>query len=51
MEEVYMEIPSGFGTAQTMGKVCRFKKSLYGLKQSTQAWFDRFRKVMISPDY
>jgi Reverse transcriptase (RNA-dependent DNA polymerase) len=32
MEEVYMEIPPGFGTIQTVGKVCRLKKSLYGLK-------------------
>jgi Reverse transcriptase (RNA-dependent DNA polymerase) len=42
-----MEIPPGFDTNQTMGKVCRLKKSLYGLKQSSQAWFDRFRKTMI----
>jgi Reverse transcriptase (RNA-dependent DNA polymerase) len=34
MEEVYMEISPGFGTTQTVGKVCRLKKSLYGLKQS-----------------
>jgi Reverse transcriptase (RNA-dependent DNA polymerase) len=34
-----------------VGKVCRLKKSLYGLKQSPQVWFDRFRKVMISLGY
>src|SRR3954464_12702886 len=33
-EEVYMEMPSGLGTQQTARKVCRLKKSLYGLKQS-----------------
>ena len=38
-EEVYMEIPSGFTTTQTKGKVLRLKKSLYGLKQSPRAWF------------
>jgi hypothetical protein len=41
-EEVYMELPPRFGTPQTTGKVCRLKKSLYGLKQSPRAWFDRF---------
>src|SRR3954469_5000354 len=33
-EEVYMEIPPGFEDAKTVGKVCRLKRSLYGLKQS-----------------
>jgi hypothetical protein len=43
-----MEIALGFGTAQTVDNVCMLKKSLYGLKQSLQTWFDKFRKVMIS---
>jgi Reverse transcriptase (RNA-dependent DNA polymerase) len=34
LEEVYIKVPSGFGTNQTAGKVCRIRKSLYGLKQS-----------------
>ena len=37
LEEMYMEVPLGFGTKQTVGKVCRLKKSLYGLKQSPRA--------------
>jgi Reverse transcriptase (RNA-dependent DNA polymerase) len=51
LEEVYMEVPQGFGTKQTVGKVCRLKKSLYGLKQSPPAWFDRFRKAMVGMGY
>jgi hypothetical protein len=42
-EEVYMEIPPRFGNEQTLGKVCKLKKSLYGLEQSPCARFDRFR--------
>jgi hypothetical protein len=50
-EEVYMEIPPGFTTNQTKGKVLRLKKSLYGLKQSPRAWFDRFRRAMCDMGY
>src|SRR5438270_2731243 len=50
-EEVYVEMPPGFGTQQTTGKVCRLKKSLYGLKQSPRAWFDRFRQAMCKVGY
>ncbi|XP_022847508.1 uncharacterized protein LOC111370028 [Olea europaea var. sylvestris] len=41
-EEVYMEIPSGFNTFARVNKVCKLKKSLYGLKQSPHTWFNRF---------
>lgn len=30
---------------------CRLKKSLYGLKQSPRAWFDRFRRAVCDTGY
>jgi Reverse transcriptase (RNA-dependent DNA polymerase) len=51
LEEVYMEVPPSFGIKQTEGKVCRLVKSLYGLKRSPRAWFDRFRRAMVGMGY
>ncbi|KAK9063841.1 hypothetical protein SSX86_017713 [Deinandra increscens subsp. villosa] len=45
-EEVYIEQPPGFVAQGESGKVCRLKKSLYGLKQSPRAWFGKFNKVV-----
>jgi Reverse transcriptase (RNA-dependent DNA polymerase) len=50
-EELYIEISSGFGTNQTICKVCRLRKSLYGLKRSPRVWFYRFRKIMVGMRY
>ncbi|RVW83369.1 Retrovirus-related Pol polyprotein from transposon TNT 1-94 [Vitis vinifera] len=44
-EEVYMDIPLGCMVSKKQcQKVCKLKKSLYGLKQSLRAWFGRFTK-------
>lgn len=50
-DEVSMDLPLGFDEASKDGKICRLKKSLYSLKQSPQAWFDRFAKAIRQQDY
>jgi hypothetical protein len=50
-DEVYMEVPPGYSKPEMVGKVCRLKKSLYGLKQSPRAWFDRFRRALCAMGY
>lgn len=44
-EEVYMDSPPGF-ESQFNQKVCKLQKSLYGLKQSPRAWFERFAQFI-----
>ena len=41
-----MEIPLGLEIEANISKVWKLKKSLYGLKQSPRAWFDRFTKAV-----
>ncbi|RVW78433.1 Retrovirus-related Pol polyprotein from transposon TNT 1-94 [Vitis vinifera] len=50
-EEVYMEIPLGFERNNDFKKVCKLRKALYGLKESTRARFDKFTKVIKKNGY
>ena len=45
-KEVYMEQPLGFIAQGESGLVCKLRRSLYGLKQSPQAWFSQFSSVV-----
>ena len=47
-EEVYTRLPPNFEEDKKSKIVCKLKKSLYGLKQSPFAWFERFSKVIKS---
>ena len=51
LEEVFTEIPPRFDNDSVAGKVCRLKKSLYGLKQSQRAWFERFTRAVKGRGY
>ena len=41
-----MEQSPRFVAQGEIGKVCRLRKLLYGLKQSPHAWFDKFSQVV-----
>ena len=47
-EEIYMDQPEGFISLGHEKKVCRLVKSLYGLKQASKQWHEKFDKVMLS---
>lgn len=53
-EEIYMKLPQGF-TSSDPTKVCRLRKSLYGLRQSPRCWYvklsDALEKFGFSHDY
>ena len=50
-EEVCMQLPPGFEENLGKDKVCKLLKSLYGLKQSPRAWFDRFFRAIRMAGY
>src|SRR5262249_49012827 len=48
-EELYMEQPEGFDTGDR--RVCKLRKSLYGLKQAGRAWYAKIDKTFTSLGY
>jgi hypothetical protein len=48
-EEIYMEQPQVF--MQDSYLVCRLKKSLYGLKQATRAWYAKMDSYLLSQNF
>ncbi|KAJ4765650.1 Retroelement pol polyprotein-like [Rhynchospora pubera] len=44
-EEVYMRLPPGFAHSQPV-KVCRLRKSIYGLKHAPRMWFSKLTAAL-----
>jgi hypothetical protein len=40
-EEIYMKQPKGFVVKEKKDLVCKLKKSMYGLKQSSRMWYKK----------
>ena len=50
-ENVYMMQPEGFEDPKNPRKVCKLKKSIYGLKQASRSWNLRFDEVVKKFDF
>lgn len=48
-EEVYMKVPQGIDNPDN--KVCRLKKSIYGLKQASRQWFAKLVSALIAQGF
>lgn len=49
-EEVYMKIPQGFSNNDET-RVCRLRKSLYGLKQASRNWYHKFATFLVNLNF
>lgn len=54
-EEVYMDLPPGYscreGETLPPNPVCRLHKSIYGLKQASRQWFQKFSNVLLAENF
>lgn len=46
-QELYMEQPAGFEIKGREAEVCRLHRSLYGLKQASRAWNEKFNFFLV----
>ncbi|KAJ0490450.1 putative RNA-directed DNA polymerase [Helianthus annuus] len=49
-EDVYMKIPQGFAKPND-NRVCKLQKSLYGLKQASRNWYQKFTSSLLEKGF
>lgn len=49
-EKIYLEPPPGFDKRFEAGKVCKLKRSIYGLPQSGRNWYLKLREELSKND-
>ena len=50
-EEIYIDQPDGFVANDQEGMVCKLLKSLYGLKQASKQWHEKFDRTLTSDGF
>jgi hypothetical protein len=50
-EKIYMTQSDGFVVKGQVDKLCKLHKSLYGLKQATKQWHEKFDVTLISAGF
>ena len=51
LEDVYMQQPDGFIVPRLTNKVCKLNQTIYGLKQASQPWNQRFDEIIKEYDF
>ena len=51
LEEIYMDQPDVFVVKGQESKVCKLLKSMYGLKQATKQWHEKFDRTLTSAGF
>jgi hypothetical protein len=50
-EEVYVSQPPGFENHKYPNRVYKLSKALYGIKQTSRAWYSRLKTFLLDHDY
>ena len=50
-EEIYMDQPLGFKLKGQERKVCKLKRSIYGLKQASRQWNLKFHQAILEDGF